>query len=78
MEQELRFGLDMGWWAILKKKLGADYEQLLRAFFLCFRGQNLVFNFFENPIVSALKSCIRNLKFYSLAPLETPQRGTSR
>ena len=33
MEQELRFGLDLGWLAIL---LGADYEQLLRAFFYVF------------------------------------------
>ena len=30
MEQELRFGLDLGWLAILKKRVWADYEQLLR------------------------------------------------
>ena len=30
MEQKMRFGLFLGWLAILKKNLGADYEQLLR------------------------------------------------
>ena len=34
MEQNIRFGLILGRLAILKKKLGANYEQLLRAFFL--------------------------------------------
>ena len=33
MEQKLRFGLDLGRLAILKKN-GADYEQLLRVFFI--------------------------------------------
>ena len=33
MEQELRFGLDFGRLAILKKKVCADYEQLLRPVF---------------------------------------------
>ena len=36
MEQKMRFGLILGRLAILKKKIGADYEQLLRAVFLCF------------------------------------------
>jgi hypothetical protein len=36
MEQKLRFGLVLGQLAILKKKLGADYEQLLRAGFFMF------------------------------------------
>ena len=31
MEQELRFGLDLGRLAVLKKKFWADYEQLFRA-----------------------------------------------
>ena len=60
---------DFCFWAVWaaspvhKKKLGADYEQLLRAFFSCFRGQT-IFNliFFENTKASALKSCIINLK----------------
>ena len=39
---------------LVKKKLGADYEQLLRVFFFMFsRAKNF---FFENIIVSALKS----------------------
>ena len=33
MEQELRFGLDLGQLAVLKKRVWADYEQLLRVFF---------------------------------------------
>ena len=51
---------DFRFWAawaagpVHKKKLGADYEQLLRAVFSCFGGQN--------TIVSALKSCIINLE----------------
>ena len=39
MEQELRFGLDLGQLASLKKKVWADYEQLLRQFFSCFHGK---------------------------------------
>ena len=39
----------------MKKKFGADNEQLLRAFFLCFEGQKKTF---ENVTSSALKSCI--------------------
>ena len=34
MEQELRFGLDLGRLAVLKKRVWADYEQLLRVFFM--------------------------------------------
>ena len=39
MEQELTFGLDLGWLALLKKKIWVDYEQLLRPVFSCFHGQ---------------------------------------
>ena len=39
MEQKMRFGLVLGSLAVLKKKLGADSEQLLRVFFSCFQGQ---------------------------------------
>ena len=39
MEQKMRFGLVLGQLAILKKKLGADYEQLLRVVFSCFQEQ---------------------------------------
>ena len=37
MEQNMRFGLVLGQLAILKKNW-VDYEQLLKAFFLCFQG----------------------------------------
>ena len=39
MEQKMRFGLVLGWLAILKKNVWADYEQLLRLVFSCFQGQ---------------------------------------
>ena len=48
----------LGWFGqpgcTCEKKLGANYEQRLRAGFLCFQGQKK----FENIIASALKSCI--------------------
>ena len=39
MENELRFGLDLGQLALLKKDIWADYEQLLRPVFSSFHGQ---------------------------------------
>ena len=39
IEQKLRFGLDLGQLAVLKKRIWANYEQLLRVVFSCFRGQ---------------------------------------
>jgi hypothetical protein len=40
MEQELRFGLELGRLSVLKKKrVWADYEQLLRVVFSFFQGQ---------------------------------------
>ena len=50
MEQNMRFKLILGRLTILKK-IGAKYEQLLRAFFSCFQGQK----FFFGTVVSALK-----------------------
>ena len=48
--------------------MGANFEQLLRAFFSCFRGQ-FFSNFFENPIASAVKEShneiIKNEKNWS-------------
>ena len=41
----------------MKKKFGADYEQLFEAQFL-FYGQKINLDFFGNMAVSALKSCI--------------------
>ena len=38
MEQELRFGLDLGQLALLKKDWD-DYEHFLRPFFSCFHGE---------------------------------------
>ena len=45
-QQKLRFGLVLGQFAILKKKIRADYEQLLRAVFSCFHGQFYFFSDF--------------------------------
>ena len=41
---------------ITEKKIWANYEQLLRAFFLCFLRQKENFKF-KNIVASALKSC---------------------
>ena len=41
MERKMRFGLVLGWLAILKKTSWADYEQLFRAVFSCFHGHKI-------------------------------------
>ena len=48
MEQKMkmRFGLDLGWFAMLKKR-GADYEQLLRVVFHVFRDKKNHLIFFQ-------------------------------
>ena len=43
MEKNMRFGLILGQLAILEKKVWADYEQILRAFFSCFHTQKKLF-----------------------------------
>ena len=55
MEQELRFGLDLSQLAVLKKRVWADYEQLLRVFFSCFQRQKNVKIFFKNCSVRTKK-----------------------
>ena len=62
MEQKMRFGLVLGRLAILKKKIVADYEQLLRAVFPCFQGQFFFEFFCENTIASELKVALQILK----------------
>ena len=58
MEQELRFELDFGRLALLKKRSGPIMSNFLGLFFHFF-GFNFFLNFFfENTIASALKSCI--------------------
>ena len=47
MKQEMRIGLDLGRLAVLKKRVWADYEQLLRVFFSCFQGQKSMLIFFS-------------------------------
>ena len=43
-----QFGARLGSRAVLvKKKFGADYEQLLRPVFLCFHGQKINLKFFR-------------------------------
>jgi hypothetical protein len=58
MEQDMRFGLILGWLAILKKWFWADYEQLFIVVFHVFRSKAKQINFLKNIVVSALKSCI--------------------
>ena len=41
MEQKLRFGLDLGRLALLKKNWANYGEQLLRSVFSCFQGQKI-------------------------------------
>ena len=53
MEQNMRFGLILGWLAILKK-IGANYQQLLRPVFSCFREQKNGF-LKKNIVVFKLK-----------------------
>ena len=48
MEQELRFGLDLGRLAVLKKRFWVDYEQLLRVVSSCFQGQKKCKKNFRN------------------------------
>ena len=67
MQQELRFGLDLGRLAVLKIRVWADYEQLLSflvrtlPWFFLFQVQKNV-KIFKNIVASALKSCIAFLK----------------
>jgi hypothetical protein len=43
-----QFWAGLGSWAVLvKKKFGADYEQLLRPIFLCFNGQKMILKIWE-------------------------------
>ena len=58
MEQKMRFGLVLDRFVILKKKWGANYEQLLRVVFSCFQGQKKNI-FLLNIVASALKSCLK-------------------
>ena len=48
MEHELRFGLDLGQLSVLKKRVWADYEQLLRVVFSCFQRAKKCQFFKEN------------------------------
>ena len=55
MEQKMRFELVLGRLAILKKKIWADYEQLLTAVFSCFHGQKKFKIFLKNPSIRTEK-----------------------
>ena len=54
-EQNMTFGLVLGWLAILKEIFWGDYEQLLRAVFSCFHGQKFIFLFFLHSSVHTKK-----------------------
>ena len=53
-ETEYEIWADFGAVGNTGKKIGADYEQLLMAVFLCFLGQKL----FLNTLATALKTLI--------------------
>ena len=57
------YGTENEIWAgfvpVLKKKWGADYDQILRGVFFIFSGAKKSFNIFLNIVASSLKSCIR-------------------
>ena len=66
MEQELRSGLDLGWLAILKKKVGDRLQATSEGVFYMFSGSKIILlNFFENTRApaSALKSCMKYFSF---------------
>ena len=46
MEQKMRFGLVLGQLAI-QKKMGADYEQLLKVVFSCFQEEKKIQAFLD-------------------------------
>jgi hypothetical protein len=50
-----------------EKKLGADYEQLLRAVFSCFHGQKIGFIFLKK------KSTIRTEKLHKIKVRKLPK-----
>ncbi len=43
---------------VLKKRLGANYEQLLRAYLFMFLGSKFFYFFLKNTNVSTIKSCL--------------------
>ena len=65
---------NLGSLANRKQVLGANFEQLLRAFFSCFRGQYFIFfSIFMKPlaigpIASAVKNCM--IKFSKMKQIE--------
>ena len=51
MEQESRFGLELGQLGVMKKRVGADYKQLLRVFFCVFSwAKKMLYFFFEKTL----------------------------
>ena len=71
MEENTRFGQVLDRSAILKKKLGADYEQLLRVFFSCFQGQ-------KNNLEFLKKYCsIRTQKLHKMK-VRKPKKNSLR
>ena len=55
MEQELIFGLDLGWLALLKKNFGPIMSNFFGRFFQVFMGKKMN----KNSEASILKSCIK-------------------
>ena len=64
MEQELRFGLDLGQLAVLKKRVLVDYEQFFdSSFFMCSGAKTNVIIFLKNIIVSVDNEVKKNIFF---------------
>ena len=66
MEQELRFGLDLGRLAVLNKRVCADYDQHLRVVFFMFSGGKNVKFFSKTLCIRAKKLHKMKLKEYFL------------
>ena len=62
MEKKMRFGLDLGRLATMKKKFWADYEQLLRAVVSCFHGQKKLHKMKVRKPKKNLKKLVINSK----------------
>ena len=66
MEQKMRFGVVLG---NTEKKLGPDYEQLLRVFFSCFQGRK-----YSKFAVRIMSFSERQMKLFMTSLLQTVQK----
>ena len=62
MEQESRFGLDLGQLGVMKKRVGADYKQLLRVFFFVFSWAKKMLYFFLKKRCSVITKKLHKMR----------------